>query len=224
MIIQACIRSLFVSSLRSDLGAINSLSDPLFRYQGRCMAKLSPAITSEPSTKIDDKIQVVLLRRIPKLGPKGAVVHANAGWVRSQLFPMGAVVYATPEMVERHSMSMSEQQKLQDPKELENRRLNKLIGALTTARIHIPRRIDWRTQKEGKEDMIGTVTAWDIVEATRRQYGICLDMSHLIMKEGISQFGHYKIPLNLRTREDRQVELSVIVQRVRSINHGHQYV
>jgi ribosomal protein L9 len=174
--------------------------------------------------KVDETIKVVLLRRVPKLGSKGAVVNANAGWVRKNLFPKGMVAYATPEMVERHSMSISERQQLEDPQELERRRLNKLIGALTTARIQIPRRIDWRTVKEGKEEMIGAVTAWDVVEATRRQYGISLDTSHLIMKESISQFGHFKIPLNLRTNEDRQVELSVIVQRVRWINHGHQYV
>ena len=184
---------------------------------------MASAITSE-SSKHEDKIKVVLLRRVPKLGPKGAVVDANAGWVRTSLFPQGMVLYATPDNVEKHSMSLDQRQQLQDPKELELRRLNKLIRSLSTMRVNIMRQIDWKLRAGGKEEMVGTVTAWDIVEATKRQSGVCLDQSHLMMKESISQYGEYKIPLNLRTKEDRQVELTVVIKGVRSLNHGHQYV
>jgi hypothetical protein len=39
-----------------------------------------------------------------RLGQKGEVRDASAGWVRHDLFPQGKVLYATPENVEAHAM------------------------------------------------------------------------------------------------------------------------
>ena len=51
--------------------------------------------------------------------------------------------------------------------------------------------------------MRGSVTAWDVLTATERQYGVRLHESHLMMDAPITTFGTFKVPLNLRTREDR---------------------
>ena len=44
------------------------------------------------------------MQTIPKLGVKGSVVEANAGWVRHVLFPRRKAVYATPENLEQFSL------------------------------------------------------------------------------------------------------------------------
>jgi hypothetical protein len=41
---------------------------------------------------------------VTRLGQKGEVRDASAGWVRHHLFPQGKVLYATPENVEAHAM------------------------------------------------------------------------------------------------------------------------
>ena len=57
--------------------------------------------------------------------------------------------------------------------------------------------------KKKPEEMRGSVTAWDVLTATERQYGVRLHESHLMMDAPITTFGTFKVPLNLRTREDR---------------------
>jgi ribosomal protein L9 len=58
------------------------------------------------------------------------------------------------------------------------------------------------------------------MQAAERQYGVRLHESHLFVDGPITSFGTFKIPLNLRTKDDVQVELTVAVNRVRWINHG----
>ncbi len=53
--------------------------------------------------------------------------------------------------------------------------------------------------------MLGSVTAWDVMRAAERQYGVVLHESHLMMDGPITAFGTFKVPLNLRTKEDRSV-------------------
>ena len=66
---------------------------------------------------------------------------------------------------------------------------------------HIPRRNKFMQKQP--DEMVGSVTAWDILTASERQYGIRLHESHLLMEGPITAFGTFKVPLNLRTKEDR---------------------
>lgn len=59
----------------------------------------------------------------------------------------------------------------------------------------------------------GRVDTAAILAAVRRQLGIGLDASHVLADAPIDTFGSYKVPLNLRTLEGQQVELTVHVDR-----------
>ncbi|KXZ53588.1 hypothetical protein GPECTOR_6g505 [Gonium pectorale] len=52
-----------------------------------------------------------------------------------------------------------------------------------------------------------------IREAVLRQLGIRLHSSHLMLDGNIAGYGSFKVPMNLRLSDDRQVELTVHVDR-----------
>ncbi|GAX82924.1 hypothetical protein CEUSTIGMA_g10351.t1 [Chlamydomonas eustigma] len=172
-------------------------------------------------TENEGKVKVVLLRSVSGLGAKGSVVDANAGWMRLQLFPRKAAVYATPENILKYSMTMEERLSRQDPKLRERFQLEGVMNILCRMHVSISRK---HSNSSDPEAMVGTVTSWDIVKAALIQGGVQLDVSHLMMSQPISAFGTYKVPLNLRTRDDRQVELTVIVNSVKQINYGKSSV
>uniref|UniRef100_A0A7R9V4A7 Large ribosomal subunit protein bL9c n=1 Tax=Chlamydomonas euryale TaxID=1486919 RepID=A0A7R9V4A7_9CHLO len=187
------------------------------------MARKKPG-SSQPGgpdvgkAKDDGRVQVVLLQSVPSLGVKGSVVSANAGWMRHELFPKGRAVYATPENVQQHSMSAEQRAAASDPEKLAARRTEKLLQALRTMVVHVSRRSNWYQKEPTK--MLGAVTAWDICQAAEKQYGVRLHESHIFIDGPIRSFGAFKIPLNLRTKDDRQVELTVDINSVRWIRHG----
>jgi len=164
---------------------------------------------------------VVLLQNL-RFGKKGTVVEVNPGWMRYKLFPQNKAVYATPENVAKYSMSEEERAELEDSSAVQRRRLVKLINSLTTAQVNISRRSNWMSKKP--DEMSGSVSAWDVQEAVARQLHIRLHDSHLLMDSPITGFGTFKVPLNLRTLDDKQVELTVVVKSVRFIRHGHASV
>jgi large subunit ribosomal protein L9 len=171
--------------------------------------------------KKKEKVKVVLLRSVPGLGPKGSVVDASAGWMRLNLFPSKIAVYATPENMQRYSVTKEERLKSQNPQKRERAELEGVMDILSRMHVYISRK--YKSQ-EDPEAMVGTVTLWDIMKAAVVQGGVQLHESHLMMDQPISAFGTYKVPLNLRNREDRQVELTVIVNSVKHINHGRSSV
>lgn len=68
--------------------------------------------------------------------------------------------------------------------------------------------------------MVGTVTKFDIVKAVAGQLHIELPEPLILMEQPITGFGTFKVPLNLRTKDDEQVELTVSVTYVKRIRYG----
>ncbi|MEW5315395.1 MAG: hypothetical protein WDW38_006828 [Sanguina aurantia] len=157
---------------------------------------------------------------ISGLGKRGDVKTANPGWVRLRLFPAGSVVYATSDNLERYSQMSSEPTK-EDSEADKDKRLCKLITSLTTAHLNFSRRNGWKTSEPDR--MLQPITAKQIQVTTQLQLGIALHPSHLLMDAPITAFGTYKIPLNLRTKEGVQVELTVNVRAVRRTRSGKMF-
>ncbi len=82
-----------------------------------------------PQTKTEAShlVDIVVLKTIPRLGIKGSVVKANAGWMRHELFPLGLAVYATPENIQRYSLTEAQKAAMMDPEKVKQRRLEKLV-------------------------------------------------------------------------------------------------
>lgn len=83
------------------------------------------------------------------------------------------------------------------------------------------RRNGWKTSEP--ERMLEPITAKQIQATMQLQLGIALDPSHLLMDAPITGFGTYKIPLNLRTKEGVQAELTVNVRAVRRTRSGKMF-
>ncbi|KAF5840509.1 hypothetical protein DUNSADRAFT_16450 [Dunaliella salina] len=159
-------------------------------------------------------------RNVTGLGRRGDVTAANPGWVRHKLFPDGAVVYATPNNVKHFAMAEEERARLTSPEELERERLFKILRRLAKDTVRLSRR-KIAAAEGGQDVMVGSITAFDIQNAVARQMGIQLHDSHFLMETPIDEFGVYKVPLNLRQRDDTQLELNVQVNAVSRLHHGN---
>eukprot|EP00798_Chlamydomonas_sp_ICE-L_P004769 gene4769-34523_t len=146
------------------------------------------------ASKNEQHVTVILLKSIARLGKRGDVVNTNPGWVRSQLFPKGQVLYATPGNLALYKEAVSPVD-TQSPEYIQ-RGLFKLLKSLTTAELNISRRSDWMNTPPKPDEMLGSVTVYDIKHAVEGQLGIALHDSHLLMQTPITTFGTFEVGID----------------------------
>ncbi len=65
--------------------------------------------------------------------------------------------------------------------------------------------------------MVGVVSKDNVAQLVLEQLHIELPPSQILMDSHISQFGNFRVPLNLRTSRGKQVELRLEVRKVRKM-------
>ena len=149
-----------------------------------------------------DKVEVILLERIPKLGLMGALVQVRRGYACNYLLPQKKALRATKE----------------NRTYFENNRL--MLEARNTERRADAKYIAEKTDKlqvtvirQGQENGIlyGSVSVRDIVQVLQEQ-GILIERRHIDLDRSIKKIGVYSVPLLLH--ED--VEASVLLNVARS--------
>jgi large subunit ribosomal protein L9 len=145
-------------------------------------------------------LQVILKQDVEKLGRRGEVVEASAGYVRNYLIPRNLAEVATPARLEEVRRQMEE------AAERERRmaeRAEEIAETLNKSVITIEART-------GEDDrLFGSVTAANIAEAIEKARDIHIDRRKILLEEPLRVLGTYQIPVQVHG--DVQATVKVIV-------------
>ncbi|KIZ05144.1 hypothetical protein MNEG_2816 [Monoraphidium neglectum] len=179
-------------------------------------------------------VKVVLLQDHPKLGAAGEVVSVKAGYARHSLYPSRIADYAVPGVLRK----MREQGLLRGEGEQPARgaprsaaaqglltgggaaaggdkaaqELSQILHVLSTQKVVTRRRYQRKTEEQG---MINSVGRRTIAAAVRDQLHIHLPWDVIMLDGPITEYGEFKVPLNLAAPDGQQVELELEVIKTR---------
>ncbi len=133
-------------------------------------------------------MKVILQQDVRGQGKKGQLVEVSDGYGRNFLLPRKLAVEATAENL--NTMKMQDKAKAA---KLAEEKANAL--ALVEQLKNCPVKIPARAGQGGK--LFGAVTAKEISEALKAQYGLDVNKSRLVVAEPIKSFGSYEIKCKL---------------------------
>ena len=149
-------------------------------------------------------MKVILTADVERLGKAGQVVEASDGYARNYLFPRHLAEEATPGAQRR----WAERQR-----EAARRAAHEEQEAEATARLltSAPLRLTLRAGQKGR--VFGSVTAGDLAEAAKRQFGVTVDRRRFELAAPIKTPGTYHVPVHLHPHHKPTVEVQVEEER-----------
>lgn len=153
-------------------------------------AARAPALRIVAQRAVTKKVQVVLTRNMPNLGEAGALKAVPVGYFRNYLAPQGAASLATDTILDQ----IKRQQEAEERARLEERAK---AQAMATALSTIGKFVIKKKVGE-KEQIFGSVTAVDVVEAIKMQTGRELDRRDVTVPE-IKTLGTYDASVKLHS-------------------------
>lgn len=146
-------------------------------------------------------MQVILKQDIEKLGQRGEVVDASAGYVRNFLIPRNLAEVATAGRLEEVRRSMAEaeerEQRMADRAEEIAATLNKSVVT-----------IEARTGEDDR--LFGSITAANIASAIERARSIHVDRRKVRLQEPLKALGTYQIPIQVHGEVEASVKIIVV--------------
>ena len=145
-------------------------------------------------------MKVVLLADVKGQGKKGQVVNVSDGYARNFLFPKNLATPADNKIM--NEIKGKEESKLHKI-ELEKQAAHDTAEKLKTATVKI-------TAQAGSDGrMYGTVTAKEIAEQLKKQFGIEVDRRKINLADPIRAFGTYLADVKLYPEITGQLRVSV---------------
>jgi len=145
-------------------------------------------------------MEVILRKKIDKLGDVGDVVRVKDGYARNYLIPRGLVVEATPGNV-RAVEVLKDQMASREKKATVH--LRELADKLSKLKLSAP-------VKVGEDDrLFGSVTAINISELLQEQ-GYEVDRKAIHLEEPIKTLGVHAVPLKLHPKVETEINVYVI--------------
>ncbi|MBQ1688797.1 MAG: 50S ribosomal protein L9 [Lachnospiraceae bacterium] len=147
-------------------------------------------------------MKVILFEDVKSVGKKGDVVEVNDGYARNCILKKNLGVEATKKALNDLKLKNANDKKIAQEvleqaqafgKELEEKKIE----------------VTLKTGKDGRS--FGSVSAKEIVEAAKKQYGYELDKKKMHLPETIKTLGTYKVPIRLH--QQVTVELTVHVSQ-----------
>ena len=145
-------------------------------------------------------MKVILRSNVEGVGNTGDVVEVANGYAQNFLMPKGLAMRATEGAV-RQAAAMKRSRDLQDLKQREV--AEEAAQRLEAVAISIQARV-------GQDDQLyGSVTTSDIVEAVQAQTGIELDRRNMSLEEPIRQVGTHQVEMRLHPEVRAQLTVEV---------------
>ncbi|MEE2876255.1 MAG: 50S ribosomal protein L9 [Candidatus Neomarinimicrobiota bacterium] len=145
-------------------------------------------------------MEVILRKKIDKLGDVGDVVRVKDGYARNYLIPRELVVEATPGNV-RAVEVLKDQMASREKKATVH--LRELADKLSKLKLSAP-------VKVGEDDrLFGSVTAINISELLQEQ-GYEVDRKVIHLEEPIKTLGVHAVPLKLHPEVETEINVYVI--------------
>jgi large subunit ribosomal protein L9 len=145
-------------------------------------------------------MEVILREDIEKLGSRGQIVKVAAGYARNYLLPKKLAVAATAA---NKKIIEQERQAHLRREAKEKSSAEDLARMMTGVTVTI-------AQKAGElEQLFGSVTSKDIVEALERQ-NYHIDRRKIHLEEPIKQLGEFQVPLRLHREVTAEITVRVV--------------
>jgi large subunit ribosomal protein L9 len=146
-------------------------------------------------------VQVILKQDVEKLGQRGDVVEASAGYVRNFLIPRDLAEVATPGRLEEIQRQMAE------AAEREQRmaeRAEEIAATLNKSVITIEART-------GDDDrLFGSITAANIASAIEKARDVHVDRRKVRLEEPLRALGTYQVPIQVHGDVEATVKVIVV--------------
>lgn len=145
-------------------------------------------------------MKVILLEDVKSVGKKGEVVEVNDGYARNCLLKKKVGVEATPKALNDLKLKNANDEKIAQEvleqaqafaKELEEKKIE----------------VTLKTGKDGRS--FGSVSAKEIAEAAKKQYGYDLDKKKMHLPEAIKTLGTYVVPIRLHQKVTAELQVRV---------------
>ncbi len=146
-------------------------------------------------------MKVVLLQDVKAQGKKNDIVEVSEGYARNFLFPKKLAIPADAKAInDIKNKKSSEAHKIEVEKAAARELATKLEGI--TVKLNV------EGGSEGR--LYGAVTAKDIAEALKSQFGIEIDKRKIMLDAPIKAYGTYKIDAKLYQEVSGKVTVSVL--------------
>jgi len=133
-------------------------------------------------------MKVILLKDVKGQGKAGELVNVSDGYGRNYLLPRKLATEAT-----RDNLNTMKQQERAKQKQTEKDRAKAQEVAAKLEGIVV--RVKAKAGSAGR--LFGAVTAKEISESLKEQYGISIEKNKIVMEEHIKSFGSYKVKCKL---------------------------
>ena len=145
-------------------------------------------------------MQVIIKKKIEKLGDVGDIITVKDGYARNYLLPRGLVVKATPGNIKEVELIKSQIQKKNEKKINDQKELAKKLSNL---KINIP-------VKVGEDNQIfGSVTSTNIIEFLIEK-GFEVNKKSIKLDEPIKSLGIHNVILKLDEGIESNIKVYVI--------------
>ena len=158
-------------------------------------------------------MEIILLKKIHKLGVMGDVVLVKPGHAKHFLIPTRLAMRATKENIDRFKI----QKKIHEAKNLELKKesetLLKKIAGLTLVFI---RHADKNNQ------LYGSVSTRDILQAVENQK-VNIDISQIIIEQPIKTLGTHQIAINLHPEVKINISINIYKNEEEAITQNEPH-
>ena len=145
-------------------------------------------------------MKVILLQDVKGQGKKDQIVEVSDGYARNFLFPKKlAVVADNKAMSEAKSKEEAKQFKLSEEKKAARALADKLSSLTVTVKA--------TSGADGR--LYGSITAKDIAEEFKKQFGVDIDKRKIQLDEAIRAYGVYTVEVKIYNGISSSFKVSV---------------
>lgn len=146
-------------------------------------------------------MKVILLQDVKGLGKAGDLVNSKDGYARNFLFPKNLAVEANEENLKKwEERKKEEAKKIQQEIEAANELKEKLENLTVTLKV--------KTGSQGR--LFGSITALDVANNLKEQYGIDIDKRKIELKENIKSLGNFEAEVKLYQDIAAKLKINVV--------------
>ena len=146
-------------------------------------------------------MKVIFLQDVKGTGKKGEIKNVADGYARNMLIPKGLAVEATPtNLTKLEGQKASGQHKIDVEKQAASEAAAKIKDKKVTVKA-----------KAGSNDrLFGSVTASNVADAIKEQFGIAIDKKKITLNTEIKAFGSYKAVIKFYTGISESIDIEVV--------------